>query len=62
MSGNTEIQFQPELPDLYIFHKKIGDFGIFSKKFVKYPQKHLVTRQIVTFRPFGKNMSATIPN
>ena len=36
-SGITEIQFQPELPDLYIFRQKIGDFGIFSKKFVNYP-------------------------
>ena len=51
-SGITEIQFQPELPDLYIFCQKIGDFGIFSEKIVKYPQKHLVTRQIVTFWPF----------
>ena len=57
-SGSTEIQFQPELPDLYIFCQKIGDFGIFSKEFVKYPQKHLVTRQIVTFWPFGPCMSA----
>ena len=56
-SGSTEIQFQPELPDLYIFRQKIGDFGIFSKNFVKYPQKHLVTRQIVTFWPFGPCMS-----
>ena len=60
-SGSTEIQFQPELPELYIFHQKIGDFGIFSKCFVKYPQKHLVTGQIVTFWPFGKNMSVFNP-
>ena len=57
LSGSTIIQFQPELPDLYIFCQKIGDFGIFSKKIVKYPQKHLVTRQIVTFWPFGPCMS-----
>ena len=25
-SGSTEIQFQPELPELYIFRQKIGDF------------------------------------
>ena len=30
--GRTEIQFQPELPELYIFRQKIGDFGIFKKK------------------------------
>ena len=54
-SGSTEIQFQPELPELYIFRQKIGDFGIFSNFFVKYPQKHLVTmRSIVRFMGFSK--------
>ena len=42
-SGSTEIQIQPELPDLYILHKKMAIFGIFLKNFVKHPQKHLVT-------------------
>ena len=32
-SGSTEIQFQPELPELYIFRQKIGNFGIFLKFF-----------------------------
>ena len=50
-SGSTEIQFQPGLPELYIFRQKIGDFGIF----VKYPQKHLVMlRSIVHFMGFSK--------
>ena len=61
-SGSTEIQFQPELSDLYIFHQNIGDFGIFSKNFIKYTQKHLVTRQIVTFWPFGPCMSGSDPH
>ena len=49
-SGSTKIadfRFRAKLPKivigLYILRQKIAIFGIFSKKIVKYPQKHLVT-------------------
>ena len=37
---------------MYIFRQKIGDFGIFSKNFVKYPQKHLVTLHSILYSTF----------
>ena len=42
-SGSTEIHIQPALPGLYILRQKMVIFGLFLKKFVKHPQKHLVT-------------------
>ena len=49
-SGSTKIadfRFQKKLPkiviSLYILRQKMAIFGIFSKNFVKHPQKHLVT-------------------
>ena len=61
-SGSTEIQFQTGLPELYIFRQKISDFGIFSKKIVKYPQKHLVTlSSIVRFMGFSKWALIALP-
>ena len=42
----ADFQFRAKLPkiviSLYILSKKMAIFGIFSKNFVKYPQKHLV--------------------
>ena len=43
----TDFQFRTKLPkiviSLYILHQKMAIFGIFSKNFIKHPQKPLVT-------------------